>query len=84
MSNIYEERPQPLTLEGVWAGTIAKAPVSDYAPCEVLINAFDSVHRFGPAKWGPRDTNGLPERGDACIVVFDEQNIPYVIGWWPV
>ena len=25
----------------------------------------------------------LPERGDIVAVTFDEQNRPYVLGWWP-
>ena len=26
----------------------------------------------------------LPQVGDPCAIAFDEQNRPYVIGWWPV
>ena len=83
MSNIAEDFPPREALATVWRGTIAKAPSGDYGTVEVLIEAFDNTHRFGPARWGPRDALGLPERGDPCIVVFDEQDRPYVIGWWP-
>lgn len=82
--NIADDFPREESLSTVWRGTIAKAPVDEYGTVEVLIDAYDGVHRFGPCRWGPRDPNGLPERGDTCIVVFDEQNRPYVIGWWPV
>jgi hypothetical protein len=83
MGNMIEDYPKGESLSTVWRGTIAKAPTDEYGTVEVLLDAFDNKQRFGPAKWGPRDEAGLPERGDPCIVVFDEQNRPYVIGWWP-
>ena len=84
MEYLAEDFPPRESLSTVWRGTIAKPPSDAYGTVEVLIDAFDKTHRFGPCRWGPRDEAGLPERGDICIVVFDEQNRPYVIGWWPI
>jgi hypothetical protein len=84
MSHIFEDLPQRESLATCWRGTIARAPSDELDTVDVLIDAFDATHRHGPARWGPRnDTGGLPDRGDVCIVVFDEQDRPYVIGWWP-
>ena len=213
MSNIIEDYPAGESMSTCWRGKIARAPSDEFDSVDVLIDAFDATHRFGPCRWNrlaedrnyvytPPDTawryvgqagqpafqngwsnldgaggrsarfrklsNGmvtvqgcvsggtvgqpiftlpvgyrpdspydhnyvaltagvhgtidvlydgnivisgsntwaylsslmffagpdleldfiddvpLPQRGDPCVVVFDEQNRPYVIGWWPV
>jgi hypothetical protein len=84
MSHMIEDYPQRESLSTVWRGRIAREPEDELDSVDVLLDGFDATHRFGPARFVPRnDPGGLPSRGDICIVVFDEQNRPYVIGWWP-
>lgn len=49
--SIVDDLPGRESLSTVWQGTIAKAPVDELGTVEVLIPAFDNVHRFGPCKW---------------------------------
>jgi hypothetical protein len=68
-------------IEGVWSGIIATAPINGNAPVMVLVPGIDSQTRIGPCRWVKKGTD-LPNRGDACLVVWDEQQKPYVIVWW--
>lgn len=70
-------------LDGIWSGTVATNAAGMTSTVEVLIGAFDAKHRFGPCRWMARDATALPERGDSCLVVFDEKQRPFVIAWWP-
>ena len=48
----------------------------------MLLDSFDNVHRFGPCIWPARGT-ALPQRGDLCKVMFDEEQRPFIVVWWP-
>jgi len=82
MSELYEEAPIENTLDGAWRGTIATDAANMDDTVEVLLRSHDGKHRFGPAQWVARG-HELPERGNQCLVVFDEKSMPYVIAWWP-
>jgi hypothetical protein len=61
-------------------GTIAKTVASATDGVYVLVPAFDgSRQQWGPCDWAPRTADGLPKRGDTCLVVFDERETPFVI-----
>jgi hypothetical protein len=82
MGAMYDDiRHHHLTLDGFWSGKIAVTPASVNLPTEVTLNAFDRNLRWGPAKWQPFGTE-KPQRGDECLVVFDEKQRPYVVIWW--
>lgn len=83
MSHIFEELPQQHeSLDGLWSGTIAKgaADMDDYV--EVLISSFGTDHRFGPCRWMTRGST-LPQRGDECQIMFDDQQRPFVMWFAP-
>jgi hypothetical protein len=48
----------------------------------VTIGSFDG-HRqqWGPCRWAPRPepASNLPQRGDDCLVIFDEHEAPWVL-----
>jgi len=67
-----------ITPGSVWSGTIAAPPEGDAV--EVTLDGWDSSLRFGPARFQVR-SDRTPERGDACLVAFDEDLEPWVIGW---
>jgi hypothetical protein len=79
--SLYDGLPNQETLDGFWSGKIANDPGSIEEPVFVTINSFSKIHRFGPCKWTER-VDKLPARGDDCLVGFDENQRPYVIGWW--
>jgi len=68
---------------GSWYGVIAKpaADMNDFV--YVVIPAFSRTMRFGPCRWQSRDATSLPARGDDCLVIFDNNKIPWVAAWWP-
>ena len=81
--SIYDQLPaESGTLDGVWTGTIAVGAEGAGDEVEVLLDSFDNVHKFGPCKWFYRG-GVLPERGNECLVVFNEEQVPFVISWWP-
>lgn len=75
----------PPRIEGriCWYGTIAETP-SDFAQeIHVILPEFDTKLRWGPCRWQARDATSFPERGDECLVVFDNRRVPWIVAWWP-
>ena len=64
-------------------GTIAQsaADLTDLVP--VILPDFDPNQQWGPCRWQSRDAVSLPARGDACLVIFDNQRNPWIVAWWP-
>jgi len=79
--SIYDDLPERETLDGVWRAIIATPAASANDPVFVTITAFDNKHRFGPCRWVTKEAI-LPSRGDDCLVVFADDQRPYVIAWW--
>ena len=64
-------------------GVIANTPTSVDDDLYVTVPAFDgSRQQWGPCARVPSTT--LPSRGDPCLVVFDEQAVPWVLTTAPV
>lgn len=39
---------------------------------------------WGPCSWAPEwGAVTLPQKGDPCLVMFDDQRVPWVIRWRP-
>jgi hypothetical protein len=71
------------TLTGAWAGVIASNPGDVGEQLDVTIPAVDPQLKFGPCRWQSRDATSLPVKGDECLVVFDNNQSPWVAIWWP-
>lgn len=67
--------PQPLTA----AGIIVDAPAALDDTCTVLIPTFSTSHTYGPCEFVCGQGLTLPAPGAACLVVFDNASIPYVV-----
>ena len=67
----------------VWYATIAKdaTDLSDLLP--VVIPEYDPALEWGPCRWQARDAVSLPNKGDRCLVIFDNRNQPWITAWWP-
>lgn len=75
--------PHP-SYEGNWFAVVATNADDITDEVEVIIPAFDPVLRWGPCRWTPRgDQVTFPQRGDECLIVFDNRNIPWITCWWP-
>lgn len=68
---------------GHFSGVIATPAASADDPVYFTLPRFDPQVRWGPAKWMPGLPGNLPNRGDQCIVVFNETRTPIVTAWWP-
>lgn len=64
-------------------GTVANSPATPDDDLYVTIIGFDGGRQqWGPCPWSP--STALPERGDDCLVLFDERQTPWVVTLAPV
>lgn len=67
----------------VWFGIIAQ-DCTDFAnEVPVIIPDFDVTLQWGPCKWQSRNDITLPQKGDQCLIVFDNRREPWIVVWWP-
>lgn len=74
----------PVALYGVFATTL----VSVLDPAFVTLPSVDTgLVQHGPAAWIPRINDAgdpvYPEAGNICLLVFDDDDQPWVAVWWP-
>jgi hypothetical protein len=80
--SVYDDLPQHRRLDRAWRGVIA-ATVNDFSDkVYVTIPTLGNL-RLGPCRWQSRDGVSFPARGDFCLVIFDNDNEPWVAVWWP-
>lgn len=82
MSNYVDQaiKPPREVLEGAWHGRVADTVTSADELAYVLIEDLAADVRIGPARWSaPGDT--FPNRGDHCLVIFDNNQDPWLIVW---
>jgi hypothetical protein len=78
-------RPLPAAV----AGIVARPPAHTNDELRVTIGAFDDNTRSWSfsCPWQPRvDADGAyvaPTTGDRCLVVFDNEQAPWVPVYWP-
>lgn len=70
-----------------WAGEIASAPSG--GTVDVKLTGYDKKLRFEDCPYMPRaatnpdDPPDQPARGDKALIVFDDNNDPWVVCWKP-
>jgi hypothetical protein len=67
----------------VWYGTIGRDAVDLTDQVPVILPEFDEHLEWGPCPWQSRDLTSLPAKGDACLVIFDNRRVPWIVAWWP-
>lgn len=71
-----EQEDSPSVVHGEVAVDVADVNTD----VEVVVPTFDGSRiRWGPCDWAPRTADGLPRRGDPCVVLFDERETPFVV-----
>jgi hypothetical protein len=71
---------QPVPQAPIVHATVAEDVASVQADVLVTVASFDGSRvQWGPCEWAPRTASALPERGDPCVVLFDERETPFVI-----
>lgn len=64
-------------------GTVATTVTSPSDDLYVIVHSFDGGRvQWGPCPWVP--SSALPVRGEDCLVLFDEQEVPWVMVTAPV
>jgi hypothetical protein len=67
------------TWQGVFSRDVADLTNLAY----VTIPDMDPHLEIGPCRWQSRDQVSLPVKGDVCLVIFDNDNAPWIAVWWP-
>jgi hypothetical protein len=84
MTELYDRIPARQGLPKQWVGAfVPPIPNSFDDLAYVIIPDLDSQLKVGPCRWQARDTVTLPASGDEALVVFDNDNSPWVVAWWP-
>jgi hypothetical protein len=75
--------PPPTPLPLIWEGVISDPPINFQARLNVSIPGMNPDLNFEQIRWQARDSFSLPESGDECLVIFDNNREPWVPVWWP-
>lgn len=97
MPDIAELAPQSLRPGGskpreaaAYRAVVQTTPASAAEAVMVSIPGRDPQRRnwlYGPCPWSPRIVSdsefGWPSKGDVALVVFTEEDEPWIVEWWP-
>lgn len=87
MTQLYEDTAQSVVLGKIWKGKIANTISGATQKLFVTIPDLDPTGddlRVGPCEWDSNDSVTFPQRGQDCLVIFDNDLLPWVISWSPV
>lgn len=84
MSYVYDDLPDqhapPLV---AWSAVFAKN-LTDFAQkAEIVIPGLAPNLRWKGCLWQARNEIDLPQRGNSCLAIFDENNQIWIPCWWP-
>jgi hypothetical protein len=84
MSDMYQDiRPPDVALGQIYKGIIHRQPLNFSALIDITIPDINADLVFPNVRWQSRDNMSLPQVEDIVLVIFDNQNEPWVITWWP-
>lgn len=75
-----KQLPEPIHL---WYGTIAEDIQDMGEQAFVVLPDFADDKQVGPCFWQARNSTDLPQRGDRCVLIFDNRQQPWILSWWP-
>ena len=66
-----------------WGAVFAK-DLGDFGDlAQIIIPSLDTTTRWENCRWQARNETDLPQRGDECLAIFDENNQIWIPIWWP-
>lgn len=66
-----------------WAGQIETTAANLTDDVMVTIPGIgNGRYKYGPCGWMPRDST-YPTAGDSCLVIFDDEQTPWIAAWTP-
>jgi len=84
MSDLYQDiAPHPVALGQIYKAVISSPPTAFDDAMDILIPDVHPDLVFSNVRWQARDNQSLPSVGDDVLVIFDNNNEPWVVTWWP-
>jgi hypothetical protein len=83
MSQLILDLPQRPKITQIWKGIIVTQPLNPAGFVGVSIIDMNPDLVFNNVHWQARDNMSLPEVGDECLVIFDNNREPWIVTWWP-
>lgn len=83
LSDVFDSLPDRPPLQRVWRGTVATNATDFYNRISVILPDLDATLRWENCKWQSRNDTDLPQRGDSCLAIIDNNNEVWVVVWWP-
>lgn len=65
-----------------YIATFTNAPASVDELAEVTVSGLDDQLTYTKVRWMPRE-GVLPSVGDPALLLFDDDNDPWIVAWWP-
>jgi hypothetical protein len=72
--------PTPVP-QRVWAGVVATDAVDMLDRISVVIGGLNGDMRWEDCHWQPKDNITLPQEGDQCVVIMDDNGELWATGW---
>lgn len=84
MSGLLKEllRKDSTTID-LWQGYVVSSPTDLSDRLSVVVPDFDTQFVWDNCRWQSRDATSMPAPGDACLLVLDNRQEPWVLSWWP-
>lgn len=80
---LYDEITEVRPHQGQWSAVIADT-LTDFADlASVIIPGLDPSIKWKNCKWQSRNSVDLPQAGNKCLIMFDDNNDIWVVVWWP-
>lgn len=72
-----------LRINRAWKAVVYEDAADSTDRVRVVIPGISTIHLFGPCRWMAGEApHKYPEKGDSALVIFDDDNEPWIIGWW--
>ena len=83
MPDFRDVAPDVASQHLTWTGTISRDVEDITTRAYVVLPDWDLHLEWGPCKWQSRDEFTLPNKGDSCLVILDNNEEPWIVAWWP-
>lgn len=67
----------------MWFGFFSKDVASTDDLASIIVPDFDPTLAWHNVSWQANGATSLPQKGDPCLVAFDNRNQPWIVTWTP-